>query len=64
MRTKQADFLEDRCPCGALLDHGMKRCRKCRARSRWYRHKACRRQSFNAGRHGAGTAPGGWRGRP
>jgi hypothetical protein len=56
MRTIQADFLEDRCPCGALLEDGMKRCRKCRARSRWYRHKARGRRSARAGR-GASTAP-------
>jgi hypothetical protein len=64
MRAMQAGFIEDRCPCGVLLEDGMKRCRKCRARSRWYRHKARRRRPLNARRRGAGTAPGGRRDKP
>ena len=64
MRTMEAEFLEVRCPCGALLENGTKRCRKCRARARWYRHKACRRRSLNARRRGAGTVPGGRRDKP
>jgi hypothetical protein len=45
-------FLPDdrRCPCGALLEHGMRRCRKCRARSRWRRRKAYRPQSASSRR--------------
>jgi hypothetical protein len=30
---------ELRCPCGAQRDITGTRCRKCRARSRWYRRK-------------------------
>jgi hypothetical protein len=26
---------ENCCPCGAVVERGMRRCRKCRARSRW-----------------------------
>jgi len=48
-----------RCPCGALPENGMRRCRKCRARSRWYRRKALRRRPAVSGRRGAGTAPRG-----
>ena len=40
VRTIQAGFREDRCPCGALIEQGAKRCRKCRARTRWYRRKS------------------------
>ncbi|MBB6351250.1 hypothetical protein FHU36_007833 [Nonomuraea muscovyensis] len=32
--------LNRRCLCGALLEHGSKRCHKCRARARWQRRKA------------------------
>jgi hypothetical protein len=33
---------EPRCPCGARRDASSKRCRKCRARSRWMHRKAWR----------------------
>ena len=33
---------ENRCPCGARRNKSGKRCRKCSARARWYRHKAWR----------------------
>lgn len=39
-----------RCPCGALPESGMKRCRKCRARSRWVRRKASRSPSIQRAR--------------
>lgn len=28
------------CPCGAITEQAGRRCRKCRARSRWYRRKS------------------------
>jgi hypothetical protein len=40
MRTIKLDSPERRCPCGALRESGMKRCRKCRSRSRWRRRKS------------------------
>jgi hypothetical protein len=36
-----------RCPCGALLERGMRRCRKCRARSRW-RFRQAQQQAHRA----------------
>jgi hypothetical protein len=42
------------CPCGALLEHGMRRCRKCRARSRWRRRKAGKPRSVASRRPGTG----------
>jgi hypothetical protein len=39
MRPIQIDSSERRCSCGASLENGMKRCRKCRARSRYRRRK-------------------------
>jgi hypothetical protein len=47
------------CPCGALLDHGKKRCRKCRARSRWRRRKAYRVRPVSPRRRGTRPARGG-----
>lgn len=38
------------CPCGALLERGMRRCRKCRARSRWRRRKAYKPRPVSARR--------------
>ena len=55
MRTVTTQFSARRCTCGALLEPGMRRCRKCRARARWYRHKS--RQSRRLSQHRAGTAP-------
>jgi hypothetical protein len=53
------DVPERHCPCGALLEKGTKRCRKCRARSRWYRRRSGRRRPASTRRHRAGTAPRG-----
>jgi len=61
MRTITIAVPERHCPCGALLEYGMTRCRKCRARSRWYRHKSRRRWHASPGRRGACTAPRGRR---
>lgn len=43
MRYIKLDSPERRCPCGALREIGMKRCRKCRSRSRWRRRKSTRK---------------------
>jgi hypothetical protein len=51
------EALGDCCPCGAALEHGMKRCRKCRARSRYRRRRAHRHPSAAARKRRAGTAP-------
>ena len=40
MRDITAEITGFRCPCGAQRDESRKRCRKCSARGRWYRHKA------------------------
>lgn len=48
-----------KCPCGALLEHGMRRCRKCRARSRWRRHRAYRPRSASSRRPANHHAPQG-----
>jgi hypothetical protein len=45
MRTIKLDSPERHCPCGALRESGMKRCRKCRARSRWRRRKSTYKSS-------------------
>ena len=42
MRDIPAEITERCCPCGAQRDESRKRCRKCSARGRWYRHKAWR----------------------
>jgi len=56
MPVIRTDLPRDRhCPCGALLDHGKDRCRKCRARSRWQRRKAPRTRPDTRRRH---RAPG------
>jgi hypothetical protein len=56
MPTLQHYLPENRCcPCGALLDHGKRRCRKCRARSRWRRRKAYRARPVTPRRHGTGS---------
>jgi hypothetical protein len=59
MRTIAIDSPERHCRCGALLEYEMTRCRKCRARSRWYRHKSRRSRPARPGRRRAGTAPRG-----
>ncbi len=33
------------CECGALLEQGQTRCRKCRARDRWARRQAAKRRA-------------------
>jgi hypothetical protein len=38
------------CRCGALMEHGMRRCRKCRARSRWRRRRTGKPRSTAARR--------------
>jgi len=50
------EALGDCCPCGAALEHGMQRCRKCRARSRYRRRKSSRRPAGTARRRDR-TAP-------
>ena len=40
MRPIKLDSPERCCLCGALRESGMKRCHKCRARSRWRRRKS------------------------
>ena len=42
MREIPPAITEHRCPCGARRNESGKRCRKCSARSRWYRRKAWR----------------------
>jgi hypothetical protein len=42
MREIPVAITEHRCPCGARRNESAKRCRKCSARSRWYRRKAWR----------------------
>jgi hypothetical protein len=59
MRLIKTDFPERHCQCGALLESGMRRCRKCRARSRWYHHKSCRARRGIPRRRRASTAPRG-----
>jgi|HubBroStandDraft_1064217.scaffolds.fasta_scaffold70759_2 hypothetical protein len=51
------EALGDCCPCGAAVEHGMNRCRKCRARSRYRRRKAKRKPSAGSRGSRAGTAP-------
>jgi len=51
VRLIETDFPERHCQCGALVKHGTRRCRKCRARSRWYR--TSRGPSAGASRAGA-----------
>ncbi len=50
------EALGDRCPCGAALEHGMHRCRKCRARSRYRRRKTYRKRATRSLNGRAGTA--------
>jgi hypothetical protein len=57
MRLIKTDFPDRHCQCGALVEPGMRRCRKCRARSRWYRHKAHRARPGIQRRRRAGTPP-------
>lgn len=40
MRRIPDGFSGRRCWCGALIEWGNRRCRKCRARTRWHRRKA------------------------
>jgi hypothetical protein len=40
MRTALLSLTGRKCPCGALIEHSDKRCRKCRARARWRRRKS------------------------
>jgi hypothetical protein len=40
MRTLPLRLSGRKCPCGALVEHGNKRCRKCRSRARWRRRKS------------------------
>ena len=47
------------CPCGVALDRGKRRCRKCRARSRWYRRQAHRTRPVSSRRSGPRTVRGG-----
>ena len=35
MPELDTSLLGNCCPCGAAVEHGMRRCRKCRARSRY-----------------------------
>jgi hypothetical protein len=42
MRNIPPAITEHRCPCGARRGESAKPCRKCSARSRWYRRKAWR----------------------
>jgi hypothetical protein len=39
------EMLGPSCPCGARRDNPRARCRKCRARSAWFRHKTRRHHS-------------------
>lgn len=57
MTDSAHEALGDCCPCGAALEHGMKRCRKCRARSRYRRRKTYRTRSARQRDRRAGTAP-------
>jgi hypothetical protein len=60
MPTLQHCLPTDRtCPCGALLDHGKRRCRKCRARSRWRRRNAHRARPASPQRRGSRAPRGG-----
>ena len=56
MRTITTQFSERRCECGALLERGMRRCRKCRARSRWRRRKSRRTWNRTQASHGRAAA--------
>jgi hypothetical protein len=47
------------CPCGAALDLGKRRCRKCRARSRWRHRQANRTRPVTPRRSTGRTARGG-----
>jgi hypothetical protein len=49
----------DCCPCGAALEHGKKRCRKCRARSRWHHRQAHRTRPVTPRRGRPRSARGG-----
>lgn len=40
MRNLPPSLFGRSCPCGARIEPGNKRCRKCRARARWYRRKS------------------------
>lgn len=40
MRNAPLSLFGRTCPCGALIEHGNKKCRKCRARARWHRRKS------------------------
>jgi ribosomal protein L40E len=42
MREIPAEISKDQCACGARRPESGKQCRKCSARSRWYRRKAWR----------------------
>jgi len=52
------------CPCGALLEEdGLHRCRKCRDRSRWQRHRRPRRNRHAGSRYAGSRRPPSRRGR-
>ena len=57
MTDSAHEALGDCCPCGASLEQGMKRCRKCRARSRYRRRRAHRRRPASARNRRAGVGP-------
>lgn len=40
MRNLPNSIFGRSCPCGARVEHGNKKCRKCSYRSRWLRRKA------------------------
>jgi len=42
MQEIPLEIIKHRCACGAQRNESNKRCRKCSARSRWYRRKAWR----------------------
>lgn len=44
------------CACGVLLDQGLRRCRKCRARARWNWKRAHAPATPRNGRPGTGPA--------
>lgn len=43
MPELDSSLLGNCCPCGAAVEHGKQRCRKCRARSRYIRKVRQRR---------------------
>jgi hypothetical protein len=60
MPTLQSCLPDDNCcPCGALVDPGKKRCRKCRARSRWRYRRDHRARPVTPRQRGTRTVRGG-----